>query len=57
MIARGEGSSPWLWLVVYNTAFIIPLLIVFVVSYKGVSAVKYVTAGLLVVLAIVVFIA
>ncbi len=69
MIARGEGSKPWLWLAIYNLAFIIPLLIVFVVSYKGVSAVKlaasfrkrgaavkYAMAGLLAVLAIVVFI-
>jgi cytochrome c biogenesis protein CcdA len=70
MIARGDGAVPWLWLAIYNSAFIIPLLIVFVVSYKGVTAVKlagafrkrgaavkFVTAGLLAILAIVVFIA
>jgi cytochrome c biogenesis protein CcdA len=70
MISRGEGSRPWFWLAIYNTAFIIPLLIVFGVSYKGVSAVKlagifktkgaavkYVTAGLFTALAVIVFIA
>jgi len=70
MIARGEGRAPWLWLLIYNGAFILPLLIVFVVSYKGVSAVKlvkvfrergfvmkFIMAGLLIVLAAVVFIA
>ena len=69
MIARGDGYSPWLWLVIYNGAFIIPLLIVFAVSYKGVSAVrlaglfrrqgsgvKFITAGLLVVLAVVILV-
>ncbi len=67
MISRGEGSNPWLWLLLYNTAFIIPLMAVFVVSYKGVSAarlarvfqhrgalVKYATAGLFAILALVV---
>lgn len=70
MIARGDGATPWLWLVIYNLAFIIPLLIVFAVSYKGVSAVKlaavfrkrgaavkYITAGLLAVLAVVILVA
>jgi cytochrome c biogenesis protein CcdA len=67
MIARGEGARPWIWLIVYNTAFIIPLVAVFVVSYKGVSAVrmaeafkrngsivKYATAALFAVLAVVI---
>ena len=53
----------------YNIAFIIPLFIVFAVSYRGVSAVrlasvfrergamlKFITAGLLVFLAIVIII-
>ena len=65
MIARNSGAAPWLWLIIYNTAFIIPLLIVFVVSYRGVTAVrlaaafrrrgalvKYSTAGLFVLLAL-----
>jgi len=70
MISRGEEGRPWLWLLIYNSAFIIPLLAVFVISYRGVSAirlagafkkrgaaVKYATAGLFAVLAAVVFVA
>jgi len=70
MIARGEGRGPWIWLLIYNGAFILPLLSVFVVAYKGVSAVKlakvfrergstmkFIMAGLLIVLAAVLFIA
>ena len=69
MISRGEGATPWLWLLLYNSAFIIPLFIVFAVSYKGVSAVrlaavfrkrgaalKFFTAGLLALLAVVLII-
>ncbi|MCK5736819.1 MAG: hypothetical protein KAH21_10085, partial [Spirochaetaceae bacterium] len=29
MISRSEGAVPWLWLILYNIAFIIPLFIVF----------------------------
>lgn len=67
MIARGEGGRPWIWLAIYNVAFIIPLIMVFIVSYKGVSAVrmasvfkkrgavvKYVTAALFTILAAVI---
>jgi len=69
MISRGSGSLPWFWLLLYNTAFIIPLFIVFAVSYRGVSAVKlaavfrkrgaslkFFTAGLLTLLAFVLII-
>ena len=44
MIARGAGARPWFWLAIYNTAFIIPLITVFVVSYKGVSAIRMANA-------------
>ena len=70
MISRGDGSAPWLWLLLYNLAFIIPLLTVFVISYKGVTAlkmaevfrkrgalVKYATASLFAILAGVLIIA
>ena len=41
MIDRGtEGVTPWLWLLLYNIAFIIPLLLIFVVSLKGVTATR-----------------
>ncbi len=69
MISRGDGALPWLWLLLYNSAFIIPLFIVFALSYRGVSAVKlaavfrkrgasvkFFTAGLLALLAFVLII-
>ncbi len=69
MISRGDGAAPWLWLAIYNFAFIIPLFIVFAVSYKGVSAlrlaavfrkrgalIKFITAGLLAALSVLVII-
>ncbi len=69
MISRGDGALPWLWLLLYNSAFIIPLFIVFAVSYRGVSAVKlaavfrkrgaslkFLTAGLLALLSFVLII-
>jgi hypothetical protein len=67
MISRGSGSSAWGWLLVYNAAFILPLLTVFVISYKGISAarlarvfreraavVKLATAGLFLLMAVLV---
>lgn len=69
MISQGEGISPWLWLALYNMAFILPLLLVFILSYNGVSSrkmaemfrkrgavVKYTMAGLLVVFAVFIFV-
>lgn len=69
MISRGGGSAAWSWLLIYNTAFILPLLAIFVISYRGISAsrlarvfrergaaVKLATAGLFLAMAVLVWV-
>jgi cytochrome c biogenesis protein CcdA len=69
MISRGGEANAWVWLLIYNSAFILPLLGVFVISYRGISAsrmarvfkeraagVKIATAGLFIAMAVLVWI-